>query len=456
MTALNTDQALAPLFASLVGGGAQTLGQPFLPNSNSTGIPGGPPQPAPSQGPPPVPAWAAAPLAQQQAQSTAASYNPVSRPAGNYDTGGLPAVNQSLAQQAVADAHRQDYATLHPDFARRFLGKFSYKNDLPPLINSIAGQSNLALPDWQIAKDDAPVASVGSVDSMTPEKIAAMPPGPVRDALERRMQALTVSGKSDKGDFADYVDGTPATPVNRELAMQTERDQHLDRIARRAALPHDSMAREDKRYMGAKEFDAIHDAAEQKRSILAQSILQAQSGPFGMSKEEYFMNPQAGEAAMRAWSDQQKVAGEQRIAGEHNATQERIADKHEKAENERYQGAQKEALALKRRDEVLATKVPWLQAEYAKEGDRTPRGKALKQALDFLANGGDPDAVQLEGFGGPAAQSAPQPGHAAAMPNKPIVTVPQPPPPESWGDWLQRGAHNLKTLIQALETGGVA
>jgi hypothetical protein len=296
-------------------------------------------------------------LLQQQAGGMGAGYQPhgLGSTAGSYDTGGLPPVNQSLVQQAMANQDYAKYATLNPDMAKRFgpggmaslVGKFSYKNDLPPLVESIVKQSNLALPDWQVAPK---TPSIGSVDSMTPERIAAMPPGPIRDAAQRRLEALTVHSQNG---FGDYVDSTPTSPMTtaaeHQRGLDAEHAASLIRSERRAAMHgrgDSNLEAFDRSRLAeaGKDFGAIHDAAEGKRSILAQSILGG-GGPFGMSWEQMQGNPDLAGHAMRAYGDQQRTAAEGKwhdadiqakkdIARGENESRERVEERRRQADED--------------------------------------------------------------------------------------------------------------------------
>jgi hypothetical protein len=255
----------------------------------------------------------------------------------------------------MANQDYAKYATLNPDMAKRFgpggmaslVGKFSYKNDLPPLVESIVKQSNLALPEWQVAPSSP---SIGSVDSMTPERIAAMPPGPIRDAAQRRLEALTVHSQNG---FGDYVDSTPTSPMTtaaeHQRGLDAEHAASLIRSERRAAMHgrgDSSLEAFDRSRLAeaGKDFGAIHDAAEGKRSILAQSILGG-GGPFGMSWEQMQGNPDLAGHAMRAYGDQQRTAAEGKwhdadiqakkdIARGENESRERVEERRRQAEED--------------------------------------------------------------------------------------------------------------------------
>ncbi len=234
-----------------------------------------------------------------------------------YHTAGLPPVNQSLVASAMAHEGPQGtrtYATLEPDFARRFLGKFSVRNDLTPLMNSLVGNSNLALPDWMIAKDEnnlppVPAASIKGYGQNTPADLAAMPPA-IAAAVQARDQkhhADTLLGDRADGKhwYGDSQLGAALTPDQHARAMALEHDEHIERIARRAAMHgHDPLAAQDKRYMGAEQFNAIHAAAEDNRDKRRAAMMAQASpaNPLGIPQEAWtafvFQNPEAASQAI--------------------------------------------------------------------------------------------------------------------------------------------------------------
>jgi hypothetical protein len=308
------------------------LANPSSPNSGGTGMPPAPPSDPQTlkqamltklqqlqgqpQGSAPVPPWAAGPLAQQQAQSTAATYNPVSRPAGSYSQGDTT-INQPLVQQAVEKQALAKWDALNPDFSSK--GRFRKRPTVDdsthmPLIGLIAKDTPLSF------------ANVKGADETTPEDIAAMPAGPVRDALQRRQATLMAS----YGDFADPHPGTQATAADPDAMRQRERDEHLQRIEHRAGMRHDPLEREDKRYMGAKEFDTIHDAAEAKRSPLVSAVANGAAPGGSLMDNPDFVefskwNPQAAGEMLRSESEGKRIAAEGQVHAQDRASNEKIA-----------------------------------------------------------------------------------------------------------------------------------